>query len=698
MLSRAVKVRFRKVARELATRYRADKAFIAAGCLVLFMILSGHGDSTPSNASGHGDSTPGHGAYAGLSSMRSTPPKSRDLTPYDAPTSNIHLSSNGPTIYTPVDTPPSSDSKYTPIPLSGDSKYTPIPLSSDSNPLPVFDSKNNANPSIDPHPSLAAPPEKGFDVLAWQSQFWQTLPIFLSEKFGSLNLTDTDVKKLRDSYNVTLGEPEFSTLNYDQQVERIVQNLKQPAILKLSQSLNLVSGYENLSSPPSPPPLRRQLSFTSNFQQLLSSPGHDNHTFGHTQSWVLPFVRAFSDRGYTLGYSCKVVRARDFEQLSGPDRKFRSSLNLDAEAIDRLVEASLNAREAIKLSSIKEKLAKLVGDCKKNKNNKKKRTQGSENKNEFLENENMILGTLVQCMKTVIVTLAKSSRRESSAVTSDTVTKAVTNYLFFINILRNFCQDQESIARRANQAVSIVRRANQIVASFINYPDGRLYSSVDLAEFLVYLLISENYSWKDVCEVYLSELFKRHVGFMLRKKPHLSSENSAIRMCVRLRESFEASLTSLRTVQIQVQFLLEEEKRNSSSVDLARDTLRAPDADTVERIKDKCLLILREKHWGAFFQNVQMDSPRPRVLEALLLKAIDECKGMEKDEKKYYPPIAERCDTMKGYSKRYEHCIHCAHEVCVYQDFESGPLPAVLSFSHLDNVSANKRTKRTSKE
>ena len=83
--------------------------------------------------------------------------------------------------------------------------------------------------------------------------------------------------------------------------------------------------------------------------------------------------------------------------------------------------------------------------------------------------------------------------------------------------------------------------ANLKVSCFIQSKDGRNKTMCkDLGKFLIYLMISDQYSWSDVASTFIKEVFTRNVRWMVKQDKY-SEYNTTQVVYGRLWDTFNAS-------------------------------------------------------------------------------------------------------------------------------------------------------------
>ncbi|KAJ3269068.1 hypothetical protein HK104_005198, partial [Borealophlyctis nickersoniae] len=126
--------------------------------------------------------------------------------------------------------------------------------------------------------------------------------------------------------------------------------------------------------------------------------------------------------------------------------------------------------------------------------------------------------------------------------------KALTGYCALLHLLMTLAVEYPSIAEEAYHRVSRFLSSN-VARTKENVPD--------LGEFLILLALVPAASWDVMGDVIVKELLARNVVWAVRDRPYLAEKGDYGRVYdeARVRETFEASKTSLRLLMFQVQFL-----------------------------------------------------------------------------------------------------------------------------------------------
>ena len=125
--------------------------------------------------------------------------------------------------------------------------------------------------------------------------------------------------------------------------------------------------------------------------------------------------------------------------------------------------------------------------------------------------------------------------------------------------LSGYCSLLHLLLRLALDHPIILETAHEKVHHFLARESKRSKEAVpDLGEFLVLLALVPSVSWeKDLAAPLLRELLSRNVVWYLRDRPYLAYTADSGKVCddKRVKETFEASKTSLRLLMFQVHFL-----------------------------------------------------------------------------------------------------------------------------------------------
>jgi len=163
--------------------------------------------------------------------------------------------------------------------------------------------------------------------------------------------------------------------------------------------------------------------------------------------------------------------------------------------------------------------------------------------------EDMVFVVIPKLMNSVVVSFmepmndANLTNEEKQRMFSATVSeKALLGYSMFHHMLLWY----------ANKYPSLSVRANAAIYSFIDNPEDRHKAKCpNLGEWLVLLSLT-TVAWSDVAVIFLKECFIRNVKWAIEKDASLQTELSPE---VRLRKTWQATLTSMRLIMFQVYFL-----------------------------------------------------------------------------------------------------------------------------------------------
>jgi ubiquitin-protein ligase len=172
---------------------------------------------------------------------------------------------------------------------------------------------------------------------------------------------------------------------------------------------------------------------------------------------------------------------------------------------------------------------------------------------------------------------------------------------------------------------------------FIQDPSSRIKRIIpNLGEFLLYLAISNKYSWSELSESFLDELMIRQVLWLIRKCPELLSFAPS-RRTHRLHESFNNNLTSFRLIAFQVYFLISIRPDSSITLWKMYDTynkrLGMARGGTSQELQLECQEIMEMKEYDQWFDRLHIERKTRIEQEQMLIRAIKESERL-----KYHKP------------------------------------------------------------
>ncbi|KAJ3032829.1 hypothetical protein HK097_005064, partial [Rhizophlyctis rosea] len=151
--------------------------------------------------------------------------------------------------------------------------------------------------------------------------------------------------------------------------------------------------------------------------------------------------------------------------------------------------------------------------------------------------------------------------------------------------LSGYCALLHLLLRLALDHPIILETAHEKVHQFLARESKRSKEAVpDLGEFLVFLALVPSVTWeKDLAAPLLRELLSRNVVWYLKDRPHLAYTSDTGKICddLRVKQTFEASKTSLRLLMFQVHFLRSvlSSTTDSSSIPTSTSQSTAPKSD-----------------------------------------------------------------------------------------------------------------------
>jgi len=223
----------------------------------------------------------------------------------------------------------------------------------------------------------------------------------------------------------------------------------------------------------------------------------------------------------------------------------------------------------------------------------------------------MAVDILTTLMNTMIVNLMKCDLWASE--------KALEGYFAFHHLLLIFVE----------QYPQILEWANDRIAEFIASEEGRIKKKVpSLGQFIPLLAITDKYSWKDVREALILEVFDRNQKWVLQQFPalgNLKNEKAEVDK-YRILRTFEATKVSQRLVMFHVYFLNNIAKPPGKSV---RDVKRMYDeyyGRPTQRMKFALQLATKDiqsiNNWIEVFHRVDIPLPTPKIMTRWLRQSV----------------------------------------------------------------------------
>eukprot|EP01125_Pyxidicula_operculata_P013375 TRINITY_DN4433_c0_g1_i1.p1 TRINITY_DN4433_c0_g1~~TRINITY_DN4433_c0_g1_i1.p1 ORF type:complete len:632 (-),score=67.58 TRINITY_DN4433_c0_g1_i1:64-1959(-) len=183
----------------------------------------------------------------------------------------------------------------------------------------------------------------------------------------------------------------------------------------------------------------------------------------------------------------------------------------------------------------------------------------------------------------------------------------------------------------------IRQQANKLIKQFIEKEKHRHKTEIpSLGEWLPLLTITEKYSWDDVAESYLLEMFDRNALWILVAYP---SHQFRISTTQRLSEAFEATKVSNRLILFHHYFLKYVARPPGISPSKVKSMLDSRYGRPTYKMKDKlveeCKILLNLKTWGEFFSKLDITIPKEKTLSDWLYNCVknSEQKNYHNEEK-----------------------------------------------------------------
>eukprot|EP01125_Pyxidicula_operculata_P022010 TRINITY_DN8834_c0_g1_i1.p1 TRINITY_DN8834_c0_g1~~TRINITY_DN8834_c0_g1_i1.p1 ORF type:complete len:1235 (-),score=323.08 TRINITY_DN8834_c0_g1_i1:121-3825(-) len=148
-----------------------------------------------------------------------------------------------------------------------------------------------------------------------------------------------------------------------------------------------------------------------------------------------------------------------------------------------------------------------------------------------------------------------------------------------------------------------------------------------LGEWLPLLTVTSTYSWKDVSEAYLVEMFDRNVLWTLKKYPEMMHQFGPKYYDMRLSKVFKATEVSNRLLMFHVYFLKHIARPDGVSLDQLKKILDfrcgRPTYSMKEQLLQECKSILKVNTWDKFFERIHVSNPSNETLGAWLEKCYE---------------------------------------------------------------------------
>ena len=154
-------------------------------------------------------------------------------------------------------------------------------------------------------------------------------------------------------------------------------------------------------------------------------------------------------------------------------------------------------------------------------------------KNESLQ----LIDTLITMMNQIVVQFVMGNENTNVKKVSMVMCEKV---------VLGYCALHHLLLYLANKYKTVVNNfANRKVSYFINKEGGHNKNMCkDLGKFLIYLMISSQYTWSDVCSIFVKEVFTRNVRWMVQDQKYKKYDTTK-NVRFRLKDTFEASKVCL---------------------------------------------------------------------------------------------------------------------------------------------------------
>ena len=144
-----------------------------------------------------------------------------------------------------------------------------------------------------------------------------------------------------------------------------------------------------------------------------------------------------------------------------------------------------------------------------------------------------LIDILITMMNQIVVQFVMGNKNTSSSKVSMVMCeKVVLGYCALHHLLLYLTAKNKS---------TVIDFANQKVSDFINRKNGcNKQTCKDLGKFLIYLLISSKYSWVDVADIFIQEVFTRQVRWIVKDRKYQRYDTTE-QISRRIQDTFTAS-------------------------------------------------------------------------------------------------------------------------------------------------------------
>jgi len=176
-----------------------------------------------------------------------------------------------------------------------------------------------------------------------------------------------------------------------------------------------------------------------------------------------------------------------------------------------------------------------------------------------------------------------------------------------IMALEGYCAFHHLFLVLLEEFPTLQDKVNDTIKQFITSETLRHKNNIPvLGEWLPLLTVTEKYSWKDISEPYLLEVFDRNVLWTLKKYPELQYQIDKTHYQQRLKKTLDATLVSNRLLMFHVYFLKNIARPDGLSLKQVREFLDyrngRPTFQMKEQLMNECKRILKVSSWEQFFK------------------------------------------------------------------------------------------------
>jgi len=192
--------------------------------------------------------------------------------------------------------------------------------------------------------------------------------------------------------------------------------------------------------------------------------------------------------------------------------------------------------------------------------------------------------------------------------------------------LLGYCSFHHMLLALADRHSCIARVAEEKLHKFASSEGGRHKSKVpDIGQLLIYIVLSERYTWSDLAPAVHRECSARSILWMLRERPQLETPQTSDAVLVR--ESFQCRLTGLRLLMFQSFFLGSVASGGGAKSVLAHycQQFGLPTTGQKEALFRAAREILQVNSWPSYYARLGLPCPRgPGEQASLLRDAMEE--------------------------------------------------------------------------